>query len=221
MGRLTALSQSRYLTDVPESRRPVLEADPTEPVRIHDRAIDNLRFIRQTMENAGSFTAISGWGQVAIGATALIAAGAARRQTTPGSWLGVWLIEAAAAVVIGAFGITRKARATGVSLSSGPSRKFVICFAPPLIAGAVLTPVLFRAGLTGLLPGVWLLLFGASVVTGGALSVRIVPTMGAILMALGAASLAGPAGWGDFYMAAGFGAVLIVYGLIIARRYGG
>jgi hypothetical protein len=218
MGRLTVLSNPKYVTDVPtlpSGPRPV------EPTQIHDHAMDNLRFIRQTMENAGSFTAISGWGQIGIGVTALMAAAVASRQAEARTWLGTWLVEAVVAVVVGSWGITRKARATGLSLSSGPSRKFAICFAPPLIAGGVLTPVLYGAGMVTLLPGVWLLLFGVAVVTGGALSVKIVPLMGALFMALGVAALIGPARWGDLYMAIGFGVVLIVYGVIIARRYGG
>src|SRR5881628_565016 len=98
------------------------------PHPLRDQALDNLRFIRETMESAGSFTAVPGWGQVAIGATALGAAAIASRQAGTGTWLATWLAEAAVALVIGLWGIGRKARATGYSLSSGPSRKFVICF---------------------------------------------------------------------------------------------
>src|SRR5262245_27147336 len=101
--------------------------------------MDNLRFIRETMENAGSFTAISGWGQVAIGRTALAAAFVASLQTTPGAWAAVWMIEAVVALAVGSFWIVRKARKTGISLTSGPTRKAAICFSPPLVAGALLT----------------------------------------------------------------------------------
>ena len=183
--------------------------------------MDNLRFIRETMENAGSFTAVSGWGQVAIGVTAITAAGIASRQATPGAWLVTWMIEAAVALAVGSFWIVRKARATGLVLNSGPGRKAAICFSPPLLAGAILTPLLDRASLAALLPGLWLLLFGTAVVTGGALSVKIVPVMGIVFMALGAAALFAPPGWGDVFMAAGFGIVLIGFGVVIARKHGG
>lgn len=183
--------------------------------------MDNLRFIRETMENAGSFTAVSGWGQVAIGVTALAAAAIASRQSTPGAWLATWIVEAVVAVAVGSFWIVRKARATGISLNSGPGRKAAICFSPPLAGGAILTPFLYRSGGVALLPGMWLLLFGIAVVTGGALSVKIVPLMGLVLMALGAAALLAPPSWGDAIMAAGFGLVLIGFGVIIARRHGG
>jgi hypothetical protein len=183
--------------------------------------MDNLRFIRETMENAGSFTAVSGWGQVTIGLTALAAAAIASRQATEGAWLLTWIVEAAVALAVGSFWIARKARRTGLSFNSAPGRKAAICFAPPLLCGALLTPVLFRSLGTALLPGTWLLLFGVAVVTGGAMSVKIVPLMGLVLMAVGSAALFAPRAWGDAFMAAGFGLVLIGFGVVIARRHGG
>lgn len=198
-------------------------ADEVEspPLELHDHAFENLRFIRRTMETAGSFTAVSGIGQILIGITALIAAWIASRHRVPAHWLEVWLIEAGLAVLIGFWFIRRKARATGLSLTSAISRKFLICFSPPLVAGAILTGVLAGSGQMRLLPGVWLLLFGAAVVTGGAMSVRIVPLMGMAFMALGAAALLAPAQLGDLFLAAGFGGLLMGFGAAIAWRYGG
>jgi len=54
------------------------------------------------MESAAEFTAVPGWGGVAMGVTALVAAFGASRQTTPRAWLAVWLIEAFVAVAIAA-----------------------------------------------------------------------------------------------------------------------
>jgi hypothetical protein len=185
------------------------------------RALDNLQFIRETMEGATRFTAVSGLGEVTVGATALLAAWVAAQQTSPASWLLIWLVEAAVAVLITAGAVIWKARRAKISLVSQPGRRFALSLLPPLCAGAVLTPVLLRAGLFEALPGVWLLLYGTGVVTGGAFSVRTVPVMGLGFMALGAAALLAPAAWGDAMMAAGFGGLHILFGGVIAWRHGG
>lgn len=192
-----------------------------DPVALDDRARDNLRFIRETMERAGSFTAVPGWGGVTIGITALGAAVIASRQTTPLAWLATWLGEAAIAVCIAAWTAYSKARAAGGLLLSGPGRRFVYSFAPPLFVGALLTLVLARAGEMQAVPGVWLLLYGTGVVTGGAFSIRIVPFMGLCFMVLGAVALFCPWTWGNAFLAGGFGALHVGFGALIARKYGG
>jgi hypothetical protein len=198
-----------------------LRSPNREPIPIDARAADHLRYIRETMERAAEFTAVPGWGGVAMGITALAAAFIASRQVTPRAWLTVWLIEAFAAVAIAAPAAATKAHRANSALFSGPGRKFVLSFAPPIVVGGLLTFALFQADFLTALPGVWLLLYGTAIVTGGAFSVRIVPVMGLCLMMLGAAALIGPASWGDALMAAGFGVVQIGFGWWIARRHGG
>ena len=191
------------------------------PRPLHDRALDNLRFIRQTMERAGSFTAVPGWGQVAVGITALAAASFASRHQTSELWLAIWLGEAIVALAIGGATMVRKAYAVSDPILSGPGRRFGLSFLPPMLVGGLLTVVLYRAALWSALPGTWLLLYGTGFVTGGAFSVRVVPVMGICFMLLGGAALLGPPAWGNWLMAAGFGGLHIVFGMIIARRYGG
>jgi hypothetical protein len=190
-------------------------------VALDAHAADNLRFIRETMERAGSFTAVPGWGGVALGLTAIAAAVVAARQNAPQAWLMTWLVEALLAIAIAGGAVARKARQAKMPLLSGPGRKFALSFAPPLLVGALLTAVLVRTGDWKILPGMWLLLYGTAVVTGGAFSVRVVPVMGLCFMVLGAAALFSPASWGNVFMAAGFGGLQIVFGLVIARKYGG
>jgi len=191
------------------------------PLPIHAKAEDNLRFIRETMERAGSFTAVSGWGQVAIGMSALLASWLAARAGSADRWLAVWLGEAALAIGLAMATTSWKVRDARVPLVSGPARKFALSFVPTMIAGAVLTAVLVARGSHALLPAVWMLLYGAAVVSAGTFSVPVVPVMGACFMAAGAASLAVPAKYGDLLMALTFGGLHILFGAAIARRYGG
>jgi hypothetical protein len=201
--------------------RPRLQpADPPD-LPISDRAIENLRFIRDTMERAGAFTAVPGWGGVGMGLTALVAALIASRQPTVERWMLTWVAEGWLAFAIGGLAMVRKAAAGETPIGSKPGRRFVLAYTPPILVGGLLTVVLYRAGLSAMLPGVWLLLYGTAVVTGGALSVPVVPVMGACFMLLGGVALFAPAGWGNLLMAIGFGGFHLGFGLWIARRYGG
>jgi hypothetical protein len=198
-----------------------LRSPKREPIPIDARAADHLRYIRETMESAAEFTAVPGWGGVAMGITALMASFVASSQATPSAWLSVWLVEAFVAVAIAAPAAATKAHRANSALFSGPGRKFVLSFAPPIVVGGLLTFALYHAGVLSVLPGLWLLLYGTAIVTGGAFSVRVVPVMGLCLMSLGGAALFAPAAWGDIFMAAGFGIVQIGFGWWIARHYGG
>lgn len=194
---------------------------PVEPAALHDRAIDNIRFIRETMERASAFTAVPGWGQVAVGVTAFVAAYLGAHEATQRRWLFTWLAEAIIALLIAGWTLDRKARATATPLVSGPARKVAFSLSPPLIVGALLTAVLFKLRVTSVIPGVWLLLYGTGVVTGGMFSVSIVPLMGICFMVLGAVALFVSPPWANWLLAAGFGGLHILFGIIIARKYGG
>lgn len=186
-----------------------------------DRARDNIRFIRETMERATSFTAVPGWGGIAMGITAMGAAVIASRQTSSFAWLLTWICEAALAIAIAVWTTYTKAREAGTALLSGPGRRFVYSFAPPLLVGLLLTLVLARMGSLEVVPGVWLLLYGTAVVTGGAFSIRIVPLMGLCFMVLGAVALFCPPSWGNALLGGGFGGLHLIFGAVIARKYGG
>ncbi|MGD8376767.1 MAG: hypothetical protein PVF68_11550 [Acidobacteriota bacterium] len=198
-----------------------LRPRPVETGSLHRRALDDLRFIRETMERASSFTAVPGWGGVLMGCTALAATAVAPRMPGVHGWLLTWLAAAATAAGLGGWAMARKARHAGLPLFYGPGRKFVLSLFPPLVAAVLLTASLHGTAAMGTLPGIWLLLYGAAIITGGAFSIPVVPVMGVCFMATGAAALFAPASWADGFMAAGFGGLHIAFGLLIARRHGG
>jgi hypothetical protein len=191
-----------------------------DPIPIDRRAADNLRFIRDTMERASAFTAVPGWGGVYIGLTA-VAAGAIAHQRPLTQQFSIWLGEAALALLLAVIALRMKSKRLALPLGSRPARRALLSFVPPLLAGAMLSVILARFGLLGIMPGLWLLLYGTAVVTGGAFSVRIVPVMGLCFMMLGAVSFVVPAAWGNELLMLGFGVLHIVFGAVIARRYGG
>ncbi|MDQ3516289.1 MAG: hypothetical protein M3403_05890 [Gemmatimonadota bacterium] len=203
------------------SVRPLRKVAPVEEPSLNVRAMDNLAFIRDTMERAGTFTAVSGWGMVIVGIAALTAAAIAARQPTEVGWLNTWLAAAVLAPLIMIAAIIRKARAARLPLMSGAGRKFLLSFSPPVIVGALLTIELYRLGMYAVLPGLWLLIYGTAVVAGGAYSVRVVPVMGLCFMVAGAIALFTPPTMNDFLMAAAFGGLHIAFGIPIARRHGG
>jgi len=202
--------------------RNVKRIDPDRtPESLQERAMENVRFIRAAMERAGSFTALSGLGSMAVGVTALAAAWAASRAPSREIWLAFWLFEAALAASLGNWCNALKARRLHLPLLTQPGRQFLLGLLPPLSAGAVLTGGLYRSGLTPLIPGVWLLLYGVAVMTAGMFSVRLFPIMGACFMGLGALALVAPPSWGDGFLALGFGGLHLLFGFLIARRHGG
>lgn len=191
-------------------------------MHLSDRAIDNLRFIRETMERSqASFTAVPGWGGMLMGATAIGASLVAANQTTTKYWLITWMAEAALAFAIGFLAMWQKARLLENSLLSQPARKFAFGFLPPLIAGIVLTILLYKIDQTHILPIIWLLMYGTAIMTGGMFSVRSVPLMGICFLVLGTIAVFALMHYGDFFMGAGFGVLQMIFGFIIARKHGG
>lgn len=203
------------------SVRPLRVYDDEEPPALHERAMDNLRFIRETMESATSFTAVSGWGMIVVGVMALTATVIAGRQTSSEAWLLTWIGAAALALPVAVWSNARKAWAARMSLLAGPARKCALGFFPAVVAGALLTVTLYRADLMVAIPGTWLMLYGVGIVAGGVLSVRILPVMGSCFMAAGAAAVLTPAAWDLWWMAAGFGGLHLLFGAVIVRKYGG
>ena len=195
--------------------------ETNEPVNIGDRAIDNLKFIRETMERSTVFTSVPGYGGILMGATAAVAAYIAHSQPFIRDWLIVWLTEAVLAFFIGLLAMWQKTKLTKTSLFSTPARKLVMNSLPPMLCGVFITLGLWRFGHFEAMIPVWILTYGAAVVCGGAFSVKAVPIMGWCFIALGAAAFFLPANTGNLMMGLSFGVLHIVFGLIIGRKFGG
>ena len=193
----------------------------SEPLSLHAEAMHNLRYIRDTMESAGSFTAVPGVGGMVMGATALLAALSAHLARNHTAWLTIWGAEAVLALSLGIAFAWHKARRTSTPLMSRPFRRFVLAMAPSFIAGAVLTIEFERAGNPQLIPAACLLLYGTGIASAGAFSVRVVPVMGVSFLLLGAVAAFAPPIWSNALMAAGFGGLHLIFGFIIAKNYGG
>lgn len=194
---------------------------PRSTVSLHEHAAENLLYIRDAMERASSFTAVPGWGGVVMGLAGLAAAIIAPVQPSRLAWLLTWLATAAVAVGVGLLGVLFKARNEGVPLLSRPARQFALGFVPAIFVAALLTIVLYRAGLDVLLPGMWLLLYGTAVIAGGTFSIRIVPLMGVLFLFLGAVALFTAPPVPAICLGLGFGGLHVVFGVLIARKYGG
>ena len=192
----------------------------TAATSLHGVAADNLRLIRATMEKATAFTGISGKGYVLAGLSAIAAAWIAAQQTLPLLWLAVWLLEAAFACSVTLLLSAGKARAQGKSLWSGSGRKLLFAFLPTMAVGAVVTLAFYLQGNALLLPGLWLILYGAGVMTAGAHSIRPVPLMGFLFIMLGSAQLLVPA-TANLTLALGFGGLHLAFGILIWRQHGG
>lgn len=205
----------------------------SRPPALHHRALDDLTFIRRTMEGAASFTDVPGWGLAAVGVIGIATAPIAAGQSSPERWLTVWLLAAVVATVVGSVATLRKMKRrlaeSGARLLSMPTRKFLLGFWAAIVAGALITVGLLDPYTPGIepqlvertLPGLWLVLYGLGITTAGAFSIRAVPLMGLSIMMVGAVMLLLPSVDGDLMMGTGFGALQVGFGTYIARRHGG
>jgi hypothetical protein len=194
---------------------------PAAVTSFGEHAEESLHFIRRTMERSSTFTAVPGLGGAGMGAIGLAAAVVSANQSSTGRWLIVWLVAAAVALSIGGTAMLRKAARLGAPLAGAVGRRFAISLAAPLVAGAALTWGVWMHDEPALMPAVWLLLYGAGLLTGGLFSVAAVRLLGVAFMALGVAALATPPAWGNVWLGMGFGGLQMAFGLYIARRHGG
>jgi hypothetical protein len=190
------------------------------PIPIQARALGTLAYIKRSIEASGSM-AVPGTTGVLMGCIGMLAAIAASTPRWAPHWAAIWMIGGATAFVGGGALMAREAAQSGHARYLGPVRKFLLCLCPALFAGAVLTGVLWRAGLVSLLPGTWLLLYGCAVLSASTVTIastmRLIGIMGAMFVALGCFAFVSPAEMHTALLGVGFGVLHIVFGLLVGR----
>ena len=199
---------------------------PTETRTEHPRSIsagaaEHLRFIRNTIEAANTFTTVPGKGCIAMGVAGLTASGLELIPALSLHWLPIWLTAAVLSCAVALFFMEEKARSQGLSLRRTVATRFFLTLAPAFVAGGILTVAL--SGLVGreVIAGVWLLLYGVGVAACGLFSIPVVLIAGFVFMGLGTVTLAAPAAWAPFLLGLGFGGVHLVLGALIVKDHGG
>jgi hypothetical protein len=197
----------------------------------HEEALENLQFIRHTIERSTKLTGVSGIGLIAMGIMGAAAAYVAAFRHSVDWWVNAWTYVAIVAFATGVCSMWYKGERTGNPIFTGAGRRFILALAPPIVAGIVLTNLFYMNSQIELVPGTWLLLYGVGVVTAGAFSIRLIPFMGIVFMVLGSVALYLPNSsfapvFGnmtgqDLLLAAGFGGIHIIFGAIIGVRHGG
>lgn len=193
---------------------------PNNTVAMDSHALGTLNYIRASIDAAGAF-AVPGAAGVAMGAVGLVAAGVASIPALSRYWLIIWLVAATLAAGLGVVLVARHSSGVGLTLYRGPARRFVLCLCPALLAGGVLTAVLWQAGEARLLPGVWLLLYGCAVLSAALMTtpamMRLVGAMGGIFVACGALAFEVSPHWHNVILGGSFGLLHLVFGYLIGR----
>ena len=192
-----------------------------EPTPIDSGAVENLRYIRSTIDAVHTFTTVPGKGCIAMGLTALVAVGVESIPQLAQHWLAVWVGAAIVACGSALWFMEQKARAQGLSLRRAVARRFFMTMAPAFLAGAILTAALAGQVDRELITGMWLLLYGAGLAACGLFAIPAVFTAGIAFMALGTATLWLPPGSAAIVLALGFGGIHVALGVTIMRHHGG
>lgn len=190
------------------------------PAAIESRALGTLAYIRASIESSSSMD-VPGMAGIVMGMVGLLAAVVVSMPRWAPHWLGIWLGAVVIALTFGGALVTRQIGLSGHARYWGPARKFLLCLCPSLLAGALLTWVLYAVGAVGVIPGMWLLLYGCAVLSASTVTsagiTRLVGIMGALFVALGAITFALPATFHTAMLGLGFGGLHIAFGLLIGR----
>jgi hypothetical protein len=190
------------------------------PAVAQSRALGTLAYIRASIESSSTMD-VPGMAGIVMGLIGALTALVVSLPVFAAHWLAIWLVAAAAALALGGALVARQVGRRGHGRYPGPARKFLLCLCPALLAGAALTSVLWTAGAGGVIPGMWLLLYGCAVLSASTVMMagitRLVCLMGALFVALGVLAFVLPAAAHTVLLGLGFGLLHIVFGFLIGR----
>src|ERR1700722_18546316 len=149
---------------------PAIPAQSEAPVAIESRALGTLAYIRTSIESSSSMD-VPGMAGIVMGLIGVLATIVVSQPRFAPHWLAIWLIAAAAALLLGGALVARQIARRGHTRYLGPTRKFLLCLCPALLAGAVLTWVLWTVRMTSVIPGMWLLLYGCAVLSASTVTI--------------------------------------------------
>jgi hypothetical protein len=200
---------------------PAEQLQRAHPESIGRGAAEHLRYIRNTIEAAQTFTTIPGKGCIVMGAAAIVAAMLEAVPALAEYWLSIWLTAAVLSAAVALYFMEQKARSQGLSLRRAVATRFFLTLAPAFVAGGILTVALVDLVGRDVIAGIWLLLYGVGIAACGLFSIPAVLIAGFAFMGLGTVALASPAGWAPYLLGAGFGGVHVLLGALVIRDYGG
>jgi hypothetical protein len=189
---------------------------PAKTVHLDTHAIATLRYIRASIDAAGSVV-IPGSAGIAMGIIGLAAAALSLMPHLQSHWLSIWLVAAPIAATAGGLLLARSASVASFVATGTPGRKLALGLLPSLFAGAVMTFVLWSADRTAAIPGTWLLLYGCALISASASTTPIVAWMGSCFAVLAIAALTAPLVVQIGLLGLGFGALHILFGILIGR----
>lgn len=184
-------------------------------------AAENLRYIRNTIEAAQTFTTVPGKGCIAMGIAAIAASVLEGIPALSAHWLPIWLTAAVLSCAIALYFMEQKARMQGLSLRRTVATRFFLTLTPAFVAGGILTVALTDIVGRDIIAGIWLLLYGVGIAACGLFSIPVVLIAGFAFMGLGTVALAAPAGWAPWLLGAGFGGIHLLLGGLIVKDHGG
>jgi hypothetical protein len=186
-------------------------------VALDSHALGTLQYIRASIDAAG-LLAVPGSAGIAMGAVGILAALLVSLKSLAAHWLEIWLLAGFVAIAFGTILMAHQVISRGTALYRGPLRRFLMCLCPPLLVGAVLTWQLWLHAAVGMIPGVWLLLYGCAVMAASTLTRRALAVMGALLAVLGVIALQAPANYQNAVLGVGFGGLHLLFGILIGGR---